>query len=189
IGDAGSFAHTPAAYTTVETWKSISHGQGISAVVLLSDSSLPDGTASGVTTLPMSNIVDAVPGYSSEHGSLLAMQVMLLAISALVVGAFFTVWTQQRRHDLAVVRAMGADRGYLLRDGLGQAVFVLVVGQAVGATAGVLLALVAAGTVPIMLTFSGVAVPVLAMTGLGLFGAFLAVRSVTTVDPLVALSK
>ncbi|QDQ98097.1 FtsX-like permease family protein [Tomitella fengzijianii] len=185
LGDAGSFAHTPVGYTTVSTWESLSHDQGTSAVVVFGQAPTIDGT----TVLPMSSITDAVPGYGSEHGSLLAMQLMLLAISALVVGAFFTVWTQQRRGDLAVVRAMGADRSYLLRDGLGQAVVVLVAGQAVGVTAGVLLALAASGTVPIVVTAVGVLVPVLGMTGLGLLGALLAVLSVTKVDPLVAMQR
>ncbi|WP_182357806.1 FtsX-like permease family protein [Tomitella gaofuii] len=185
LGDAGSFAHTPVGYTTVATWKTLSHDQGTSAVVVFGQAPAVDGT----TVLAMSSITDAVPGYGSEHGSLLAMQLMLLAISALVVGAFFTVWTQQRRGDLAVVRAMGADRSYLLRDGLGQAVVVLVAGQAVGVTAGVLLALAASGTVPIIVTAAGVLVPVLGMTGLGLLGALLAVLSVTKVDPLVAMQR
>ncbi|GAA4818974.1 FtsX-like permease family protein [Tomitella cavernea] len=185
LGDAGSFAHTPVGYTTIATWKTLSHDQGTSAVVVFGQAPAVDGT----TVLAMSSITDAVPGYGSEHGSLLAMQLMLLAISALVVGAFFTVWTQQRRGDLAVVRAMGADRSYLLRDGLGQAVVVLVAGQAVGVTAGVLLALAASGTVPIVVTAAGVLVPVLGMTGLGLLGALLAVLSVTKVDPLVAMQR
>ena len=186
IADPDYFAHTAVAYTTVDTWRSLAQGQSVSAVVLAGESAVD---VPGTDALAMKNAVDAVPGYSSEHGSLLAMQAMVLAISALVVGAFFTVWTQQRRHDLAVVRAMGADRSYLLRDGIGQALLVLVVGQGIGAALGIGLALVAAGTVPIVLTVSGVLLPMLAMTALGLVGALLAVRTVTTVDPLIALSQ
>lgn len=192
IGEAGSFAHTPVGYTTVDTWRGVSHGQSLSAVVLSGgDAGAPGGgtAPAGATALPMSEITDAVPGYGSEHGSLLAMQFMLLAISALVVGAFFTVWTQQRRRDLAVVRAMGAHRGYLLRDGLGQAIAVLVAGQGVGILAGAGLAQAASGAVPILLSAAGIAVPVAAMTALGLLGALLAVRTVTTVDPLIALAR
>lgn len=184
ISEPDYFAHTAVAYTTVDTWQSLAHGQSVSAVVF-------DGGAPhlpGTEVLAMKNAVDAVPGYGSEHGSLLAMQAMVLFISALVVGAFFTVWTQQRRHDLAVVRAMGGDRWYLLRDGIGQALLVLVVGQSIGALLGIGLALIAAGTVPIALTFGAVFWPMLAMAALGLVGALLAVRTVTTVDPLVALS-
>lgn len=184
IAEPDYFAHTAVAYTTVDTWQSLAHGQSVSAVIL--DGAAP--SLPGTDVLSMKNAVDAVPGYGSEHGSLLAMQAMVLFISALVVGAFFTVWTQQRRHDLAVVRAMGADRSYLLRDGIGQALLVLAVGQGIGALLGIGLALIAAGTVPIALTVGAVLWPMLAMTGLGLIGALLAVRTVTTVDPLVALS-
>ncbi len=60
------------------------------------------------------------------------MQVFLLAISALVVGAFFTVWTIQRAGDVAVLRALGASTRYLLRDAIGQAGVVLGVGVGVG---------------------------------------------------------
>lgn len=185
IGAAGFFAHTPVAYTGLSTWRELAQGQNASAVVLLS------GTADvpGTTALPMSDAVEAVPGYGSEHGSLLAMQALLLVISALVVGAFFAVWTVQRLGDLAVVRAMGASRGYLLRDGLGQAALVLIAGEAIGAAAGVALAASVSGVVPIALTAAGVAVPVVAMAVLAAGGALLAVRQVTVVDPLIAMSR
>lgn len=177
------FSHTPVAYTTVDTWQTLSHGQEISAMVLDGDAPVVAGTES----MPMKDITSVVPGYSSENGSLKAMQFMVLAIAALVVGAFFTVWTQQRRHDLAVVRAMGGDRGYLLKDGIGQALLVLVVGQALGATLGIILALAAGSMVPMLLTVSAVLLPMVLMTALGLIGALLAVQTVTKVDPLVAL--
>ena len=56
----------------------------------------------------------------------------LLVISALVVGAFFTVWTIQRSGDIAVLKALGASAGTLMRDALGQAAVVLLLGSVVG---------------------------------------------------------
>lgn len=184
IGDTGDYAHTPVGYTTVDTWRELAHGQALSAVVL--DSAAP--AVPGVAALPMNEAASAVPGYGSEHGSLLAMQALLLAISALVVGAFFAVWTVQRRRQLAVVRALGGSRGYLLRDSIGQALLILAVGEAVGATLGAVLATAVSGAVPITLTLTGVAAPAAAMAILGALGALAAVRTVTAVDPLVALS-
>lgn len=185
IGDTGMFAHTPIGYTTVDTWRGLSHGQSVGAVVL--DRQAPE-LPSGTMSLPMSKATSAVPGFGSEHGSLQAMQGLLLAISALVVGSFFTVWTAQRLRQLAIVRAMGASRGYLLRDGLGQAALVLVIGEAVGAALGAGLAMAVSAVVPISLTFVGVALPVTAMAVLGAAGAALAIRKVAVVDPLVALA-
>lgn len=189
IGDAGSFAHTPVAYTTMSTWQNLSHGEQASAVVVLNGNG---DTVAGTTAIPMKSVTDVVPGYGSEHGSLLAIQLMLLAISALVVGAFFAVWTVQRTRDLAVLRALGASRGYLLGDGLGQAAIILLIGEFVGAALGIGLTLALSATgagIPLALSASGIALPVIGMTVLGIAGAALAVRRVTVVDPSVALSR
>ncbi|MGV0435788.1 FtsX-like permease family protein [Corynebacterium mastitidis] len=66
--------------------------------------------------------------YQSERGSLLSIQGLLYGISALVILAFLSVWTIQRTRDIAVLRALGASRGYVLRDSLGQAALVLSAG-------------------------------------------------------------
>lgn len=185
IGETGSFAHTPVAFMTLRTWQSATHSDQISAVVF--DGAAPD--VAGTVTLPMSSATDAVPGYSSEHGSLLAMQLLLLLISALVVGAFFAVWTIQRLRDLAVVRALGAGRAYLFRDGLGQALIVIIAGEGIGAGAALLLLTAVSDVVPVGVTALTVMGPVLVLAVLGAVGAALAIRRVTTVDPVVALSR
>ncbi len=48
------------------------------------------------------------------------MRGFLFAISALVIGTFFTVWTIQRNGDVAVLKAPGASTPNLLKDALGQ---------------------------------------------------------------------
>ncbi|MGW6917966.1 FtsX-like permease family protein [Kitasatospora sp. NPDC054939] len=183
IGETRSFLGTPVGYTTVESWRGLVHGENVGAVVLNS----PAPALIGTIELPMEKITDAVPGFSSENSSLMMIQGLLLAISALVVGSFFAVWTAQRLRHLAVVRAMGASRRYLLRDGLGQVALVLVVGEAVGAALGVALAL-GVSTVPMTITASGLALPLVGMAVLGTAGALLTIRKVVSVDPLIALS-
>lgn len=185
IGASGSYAHTPVVYTDVDTWRQLSHSTGVTALVSSHDTAAVHGT----TAVPMSKADKAVPGYGSEHKSLLGMQVMLLAISALVIGAFFAVWTVQRLRDLAIVRAIGASPGYLLRDGIGQAFLVLVLGAGIGAGAGIGVASALSGVVPIALTVTGITLPLAAMAVLGTVGAALAVRKVSTVDPLVAMTR
>ncbi|MFD4910549.1 ABC transporter permease [Kitasatospora purpeofusca] len=185
IGDTRSFLGTPVGYTTVDSWRGLGYGQNVGAVVL--DSPAPSPALPGTVGLPMERITDTVPGFSSENSSLMMIQGLLLAISALVVGSFFAVWTAQRLRQLAVVRALGASRRYLLRDGLGQVLLVLVLGEAVGASLGVALAL-GVSTVPMTVTASGLALPVVGMAVLGTVGALLTLRRVVTVDPLIALS-
>jgi putative ABC transport system permease protein len=86
-----------------------------------------------------------------------------------------------------VVRAIGGSRRYLLRDALGQALIVLLAGAAIGAAAATLSGALAAQVVPFLLTATEIALPLIAMVGVGLLGAALSVRKVTTIDPLTAL--
>jgi putative ABC transport system permease protein len=184
-----SFNHLPVAYTNIGTWRHLTHADGVTAVGLhVSGATAAQlDRVAGVHVVSKKAAFDAVGAYSSEQGSLNLMRGLLVAVSVLIVGSFFTVWTMQRAGDLAVVRAIGGSRGYLLRDALGQALVVLAAGAATGAGIAAGLGLVAAGIVPFLLTAGTVAVPLAAMVGVGLVGAVLSVRKVTTVDPLTAL--
>ncbi len=69
--------------------------------------------AAGTTSLTREESYGASPGYTAEIATLQLIQWFLYAISALVIGAFFTVLTIQRRQEIAVLRAMGASTRYL----------------------------------------------------------------------------
>jgi putative ABC transport system permease protein len=137
----------------------------------------------------ISQSLSAIGSYSSENGSLQLIRAFLFAISAVVIGAFFTVWTIQRSGDIAVLKALGASDGYLVRDAVGQALVVLLAGTAVGAGLAAAAGVVAAGAVPFVLDVATLGPPLLAMVVLGLLGAVLSVRRITSVDPLVALGS
>ncbi len=118
------------------------------------------------------------------------MRGFLFAISALVIGAFFTVWTIQRSGDVAVLKALGASTPYLLKDALGQAVVMLAIGTGLGtALAAGFGALISGGDVPFVLDAATVLVPAAIMILLGALGAALSIRRITAVDPLTALGS
>ncbi|SDI35515.1 putative ABC transport system permease protein [Actinokineospora alba] len=187
-GDETSFSHLPVVHTAIDTWHKIARTDSLTGVLVdLAGDPAAIGAATGTRVLTREQAYDAVGGYAAEQGSLTMIRVLLLVVSALVVGAFFTVWTMQRTPDLAVVRAMGASRGYLLRDALGQAAVVLVLGTVTGAAAATGLGLLAREAVPFVVDSGTVLIPLALMIGVGLSGAAIAVRRVTTVDPLTAL--
>lgn len=185
-----SLNHLTAVYVSLLTWESTAHSSGATAIAVQADSGADlaaADAAAGTKTVTRAAAYNAVGSYSSEQSSLNLMRALLFGISALVVGAFFTVWTMQRSHDLAVVRAIGASRGYLLRDALGQAAAVLLIGATTGTVLATGLGLVARNAVPFVLDTSTVLAPMAMMVAVGLLGAAFAVRRVTTVDPLTAL--
>lgn len=125
----------------------------------------------------------------SENGSLQLMRRLLFAISALVIGAFFTVWTVQRTGEIAILKAAGASTGYLLKDALGQALILLLVGTTAGTLLAAGIGALAGSAVPFVLDTATLLFPAAVMILLGLAGAAVSLRRVTTVDPLTALGS
>ncbi|MEV6547084.1 ABC transporter permease [Streptomyces sp. NPDC051597] len=181
-----AYSHTPV------VWTALAPGAPATVVAL----TLGDGAdlaaadrALGTTTRTRDGALAALPSYRAENGSLQLMRGFLFVISALVVGAFFTVWTIQRGGDIAVLKALGASTPYLLRDALGQAVLLLCAGAVAGAGLAVAVGTLVGDAVPFALTAGTTLVPALVLIALGALGAALSIRRVTAVDPLTALGS
>ncbi|CAL9280796.1 ABC transporter permease [Streptomyces sp. SudanB182_2057] len=197
-GDA-HFSHTPVIWTSLDTWRKTAPptgaGQGPSATVIaLTTTSRADTAAvdrqAGTRTVSTGDSLSAIGSYTSENGSLQLMRGFLFAISALVIGAFFTVWTIQRGGDIAVLKALGASTTGLLKDALGQALVLLAGGTLIGTgIAAALGALMSGSAVPFLLTPATVLLPAAVMILLGVLGAALSLRRITSVDPLSALGS
>lgn len=199
-----TFGHVDVAYVALPLWQRIKAGAApgdpvpehalheATAVALRAE---PGGSidlaggdqAAGTEALSLDDSFGASPGYTAETSTLLLIQVFLYAIAALVVGAFFTVWTIQRKQEIAVMRAMGAPTRYLLGDGLAQAFVLLLISIAVGVGVGVGLGAAVGGGVPFALTGGAVGLAAGLLLALGLAGAAAAVARIAAVDPLTAL--
>lgn len=202
VADDAHYSHTPVVWTSLQDWQQLNAtrpGQAgsddapVATVIAadlgeVADPAAVDNDAGTVSTTTADSL-SAIGSFSSENASLLTMQGFLFAISALVIGAFLTVWTIQRTGDIAILKALGGSTAYLMRDALVQALLVLVAGAGLGGTVGVGLGAAAAGVVPFVLTVTTTAAPVAAMLVLGVLGAVLAVRRITSVDPLTALGS
>ncbi|WP_018680483.1 ABC transporter permease [Actinokineospora enzanensis] len=185
------FSHTPVVWTSLQTWQKLSPGAAATVIAVSGngvDVAAVDAAA-GTTTVSKDESLDAIGSYRSENGSLQLMRGFLFAISALVIGAFFTVWTIQRSGDIAVLKALGAATAYLLRDALGQALVLLIGGTAIGTAAAVGLGTLVGGSVPFLLTPATVLTPAAVMVLLGALGAALSIRRIAAVDPLTALGS
>ncbi|WP_085368333.1 ABC transporter permease [Leifsonia sp. NCR5] len=194
IGGDLWYSHTPVVALTssaaAEAEKRMG-GSGASTVLAVTGDPDWDAVARSTGTVALAPLASltALETFKSEIGSLALMVVMLFGISALVVGAFFTVWTMQRSGDIAVLKALGATTGSLVRDALGQALVVLVAGIGIGLAAVVGLGAIAGGALPFLISPLTTLVPAGAMAVLGLAGAAVALRTVTSADPLTALGS
>lgn len=205
LEDKHTYGHVDVAYLPLTTWQEIYAGARpgqdadprayteATAVALRAapaaeiDHAAGDAAA-GTMSLTLEESFAASPGYSAETSTLNLIQAFLYAISALVVGAFFTVWTIQRKHELAVLRAMGASTGYLMRDGLAQALAVLLVFCGLGLGVGIGAGSLITGTgMPFLLEASALTTATVLLIVLGLLGAMAAIVRISSVDPLTAL--
>ncbi|MCX5203286.1 ABC transporter permease [Streptomyces sp. NBC_00237] len=191
------YSHTPVVWTSLDDWQKLGHSgtstEEQATVIALTGDDGADWAAGDRATktrsVPLGDSLAALSSYQAENGSLQLMRGFLFAISALVVGAFFTVWTIQRSGDIAVLKALGASTPYLLKDALGQAVVMLSLGTLLGTALATLLGALIGGAVPFVLEAATLLVPAFVMIALGIVGAALSVRRITAVDPLTALGS
>ena len=192
---AGSYGHVAIAYTSLATWQSITYGNDargrFSAVAL----SLPAGTdiaaadaAAGTEVKTKAASYDGSPGFTAETATMTLIRGFLLVISALIVGAFFTVLTVQRTRQIGLLKAMGASSAYVLRDGLGQMTVVVVASTVAGTAVGAgIVALLNGGSAPVELVWSSVATSAALLIITGIIGSLVPFRRITAVEPAIAL--
>ena len=204
-----TFGHVNVAYVPLDTWRLMAAGLTepgaptqdqvdamdfpFASVVALQVEDGADADFDAInaqattTTMTLTESFNASPGYEAETLTVGMIQVFLYVICALVVGAFFMVWTIQRSHDIAVLRAMGASSRYLVRDSLTQAAILLVGFTAIGVAAGVGLGAAMPDGMPFDLEAQPIALASAFTIVLGMIGAVIAVLRITRVDPLDAL--
>lgn len=204
LADQHTFGHVDVGYLPLETWQEVRAGvrQGdqvpdrvydeVTAVAVLGeDVDLGAGDeAAGTSSMTTEESFGASPGYTAETSTLQLIQGFLYAISALVVGAFFTVLTIQRKQEISVMRAMGASTRYLLRDSLVQSAILLVVSVGIGVGVGLLMgAGISSTAMPFALEAGPIVVATATLLVLGVLGAAVAVVRIVRVDPLTALGE
>lgn len=205
LADQHTYGHVDVGYLPLRTWQEIAAGiragdpvpdhvySQITAVAIRAENGKQVDLAAGdraakTTAMTLEESFGASPGYTAETSTLLLIQVFLYLISALVVGAFFTVLTIQRKHEIAVVRALGASTGYLLRESILQSFLLLVVSALVGIALGVAAgAALASSPMPFEMDAGSIAIAIALLVALGLAGAAIAVVRIARIDPVAAL--
>lgn len=196
---AGSYGHVGIAFTSLSTWQDLLYGSRangrFSAIALRADrpGALASASADldrrlGTTTVTKEQSYDGSPGYAGETQTMTMIRVFLLAISALVVGAFFIVWTLQRTRQLALLKALGATRAYIARDAIGQLAVVLVLASVLGGLVAFAVGgLVTRTAIPFRLDVVPAVSSLSLLVVVGLAGCVAGVRRATSVDPAAAL--
>jgi putative ABC transport system permease protein len=191
----GTYGHVPIAYTSLDTWQQLQYGDDargrFSAIALRVDGDADLAAldrAAGTETGTKTAAFAGSPGYSAETATMSLIRGFLLVISALVVGAFFMVWTVQRTRQIGLLKALGASTSYVIRDALGQLGVVLLVSVVAGTLAGLGLGSLVGEGAPFSFAAGSVLSSAVALAVVGLAGSLVALRKLTGVDPVISLA-
>ena len=212
ITEERNVGHMPIVYAPLAKWQEATYGPPGGAppgeklpdilfdftsvlALQLDESVTPERIAAidddvGTATLNRQQFYEASTGYLEELFSVQMIQGFLIVISAVVIGAFFTIWTIQRTKEIGLVKALGASNWYLLKDALGQALILMVAATAAGLSLGLWSGRVfqQAGN-PFMFEPGTVATSVILLLVGGLLGGAISINRITSVDPIIALGR
>ena len=191
---AGSYGHVAIGFTRLDTWQQLLYGANadgrFSAIALRGSQAAVSAVhpRDGTEVVTKTQAYAGSPGYTGETQTMTMIRAFLLVISALIVGSFFIVWTMQRSRQIALLKALGASRGYVVRDALAQMGLVLVTAAAIGgAVAYGLGSLIDRTNVPFRLDVLSALQALTLLVVLGLAGCVAGIRRVTSIDPAGAL--
>jgi putative ABC transport system permease protein len=191
---SGSYGHQDIGFTSLQTWQQLVYDDEAKGRYSAIAIRAADGTdlaavdaIAGTETQTKEQSYQGSPGFAAETATMTLIRAFLLAISSLVVGAFFTVWTVQRSAQIGLMKALGASNLYVLRDALGQLAVMMLASTVLGASAGVGLGHFVGSEVPFNLRPGPILVSAGALIVLGMAGSLVAIRRITAVDPIVAL--
>lgn len=192
----GSYGHVSIAFTSLDTWQNLVYGENHRDrfnAVALRDPGEVDLAAiaeqNGMDLYTKTGAYDGSPGFAAESATMSLIRTFLVVISALVVGAFFTVWTVQRTHQIGLLKALGASTTYVVRDALGQLAIILATATALGMAVAVGAGSLIGGEVPFRLEAGSLISSAALLIVAGMLGSLVALRRITRVDPALALTS
>lgn len=210
IVDEYNIGHVPIVYTPMRKWQEATYGPPggpppgeklpdilydyASLIALQLEEGLDPGLLEaadielGTLTIDKTRAYEASSGYKEEVATVRMIQGFLVVISALVIGAFFTVWTIQRTREIGLIKALGGSNMYLLRDALGQVIILMLVGTTVGTSCALWLGrrFVESGNPFVLNPDTALGSSILLVVA-GLIGSAISIRLVTRIDPIIAL--
>ncbi|PXW91515.1 putative ABC transport system permease protein [Streptohalobacillus salinus] len=190
-----TYRHAPVIYMSEEAFyvEEISPHKVANAVVLTESNEEVRKTISATLAdgvwVNRSDIVDAVPGHSSEQMSLNMMIFFLIVISVFVLGAFFYILTIQKLNQFGVLKAIGAKNKFLIGTTLLQVCILTIISL----TLAVLFTWFTSTILPEGMPFDFNLLNIAIYTGLmlivSLLGALISSRRIIKVDPQQAMGR
>lgn len=182
--DNKAYSHTPVIYLNQKQSQTIlPQNTGFNAIALKKNLT----KKSGYQVINKQTLINAIPGYSAEQGSLYLMIGFLYIISLFVLAVFFYIINLQKLRDFGTLKALGTKTSYLVKHVITEMGLLSLVSILVSFGVTFLIAQAMPASMPFALS-----TPVALGTGLlflviTLISALLSLIKVVKVDPIIAI--
>lgn len=194
-----SYSHTPAVYMNVKGWQEINPGlknQGkdsISTIAVQMDSkaevNVRESLPEGLTLISKEESLQSIPGYKEEQGTLTMMIAFLFVIAAFVLAVFFYVITLQKTNQFGVLKALGANTGYLAKSIVGQVMLLAVTCIAISVALTYGVTLIMPEGMPFELSADLVIKYSVLLLAVSVLGSLLSLYRVAKIDAIEAIGR
>ncbi|MDX9864698.1 MAG: ABC transporter permease [Anaerolineaceae bacterium] len=204
ITESREFLYQPAVFVPLQIWDKVRPQASIntSAVAEIANAAVVqlvpgidreqaaaiiDSSLSDIETANITQVVEAIPGYSVQQSTLGINKGFTFLIGVLVIGGFFQIQTLQKVPLIGVLKAIGTSTPAVSQSVILQIIFITVFGVFLGTSATLGLGALLPDGVPAVFSLSAVWSEILIMLVIGPLGGLVAVRMASRVEPLKAL--
>lgn len=174
------FSHTSVVYMDRSSDK-------VNAFAMQTNSEINNQLSRKYDVLTKDEVLQGIPSYSQEQASLNMMIIFLYVITAFVLAVFFYVITLQKKAQFGVLKALGSQTSYLIKNLIVQVAVIsaVCIAIAVGLTfgAGELMP----SDMPFVLEIKDMMQSALLLLAVSVIGSLISLVQVVNVDPIVAI--
>ncbi|ANK63531.1 permease [Loigolactobacillus backii] len=185
---AMTYSHTPVVYVTPNQWQKMmpQETQTVSALAVKQTTTTKPKLA-GANLVSKEAIIQNVPGYSAEQGSLDMIIAFLYIISVVVLAVFFYVITIQKIREFGVLKALGTKTSYLARYLIGEIGVVALLAVIIADIVVAALAQVMPAAMPFIISGQIILTTSLIFVVVAVLSAVVSLVKVARVDPNTAI--
>lgn len=180
------FSHTPVMYTSESFREEIAmkNQKEYNAVALKKETS---ASFENVKVVEKKTVLEGIPGYKEEQGTLTMIIGFLLVISALLIGVFYYVITLQKTQQIGILKAIGTKSSHLAKSLLIQSVLLSAVSMGIAILLMLGVAAILPEGMPFLLTSTMIIQYTIIFLVISILGTLLSLYQVLKVDPLDAI--
>lgn len=187
-----SYSHAPVIFINLNDWNRLTKNLYYNAIALQVnqiDPSSITGKVKDVTIINKDQLLQNIPGFKEEQGSLTMMITFLFVIASFVQAVFFYVMTLQKTHQFGVLKAIGANTSYLARSLITQVGLLTIIAILCSLVFSYLTQMLLPSNIPFQLNIDTDIQFSALFLGVSLIGSLLSLYQIAKVDALEAIGR